>query len=250
MAMTIDFSGKTALITGAAGGIGSATARQFHQMGAQLVLTDRSSDVAEFASEFGSDAISFECDVTDRDAHQEMTEKAVDHFGRLDFAFNNAGIGGDLADLHETDLGNWDDVINVNLNAVAYGMKYQAAAMLKSGGGVIVNNSSVMGLKPIPDQTVSYAAAKHGVIGLSKQAASNHGKDNIRVNAVCPGLIETELVSDGKAGKEDDFYIQKTALRRNGRAHEIASSVAFLCSDHASFITGVALPVDGGFILS
>lgn len=250
MAITIDFSGKVALVTGAAGGIGSAAAREFHELGAKLVLTDLSPDVDTLAKEYGDDAISFSCDVTDAEAHRSMTEAAMTHFGRLDFAFNNAGIGGDQTSLPETNLNHWNKVIDINLNAVLYGMKYQAIAMLKSGGGVIVNNSSVMGLKPIPDQTVSYAAAKHGIIGLTKQAACNHGKDGIRVNAVCPGLIETELVSDGKAGKEDDFYIQKTALRRNGQAHEVASAVAYLCSERASFITGVALPVDGGFILS
>lgn len=250
MSLTIDFSGKAAIITGASGGIGAATARLFHRIGANLVLTDLSPEVETLAQELGDRAVALRCDVSDRSAQEELAQKALSQFGRLDFAFNNAGIGGKLADLAETDLDNWDKVIDVNLNAIAYGMKHQAAAMLKSGGGVIVNNSSVMGLKPIPDQTISYAAAKHGVIGLTKQAACNHGKDNIRVNAVCPGLIETQLVSDGKAGKEDDFYIQKTALRRNGRPKEIASVVAMLCSEHSSFITGVALPVDGGFILS
>ncbi|GAB5487499.1 MAG: SDR family oxidoreductase [Parasphingorhabdus sp.] len=250
MSLTIDFTGKVAIVTGASGGIGAATARLFHKIGANLILTDRSEEVQNLAEELGDRAVAFQCDVTDKAAHEEMAESALSQFGRLDFAFNNAGIGGKLANLPQTDLENWDQVVDVNLNAVAYGMKHQAGAMLKSGGGVIINNSSVMGLKPIPDQTVSYAASKHGVIGLTKQAACNHGKDNIRVNAICPGLIETPLVSDGKAGKEDDFFVQKTALRRNGRPEEIATVVAFLCSEHSSFITGAALPVDGGFILS
>ena len=178
MSLTIDFSGKAAIITGASGGIGAATARLFHRIGANLVLTDLSPEVETLAQELGDRAVALRCDVSDRSAQEELAQKALSQFGRLDFAFNNAGIGGKLADLAETDLDNWDKVIDVNLNAIAYGMKHQAAAMLKSGGGVIVNNSSVMGLKPIPDQTISYAAAKHGVIGLTKQAACNHGKDN------------------------------------------------------------------------
>lgn len=243
------FEGKVALVTGAAGGIGAATARMFAKSNAKVVLTDRLSEVNDVASSIrdtGGIASAYVGSISDAAFCESLVEKTVAEFGRLDFAFNNAGIGGSTADVAELDLEVWRRVIDVNLNGVFYGTKYQIPAMRESGGGVIVNTSSVLGLKPIKGSSLEYTAAKHGVIGLTRQVAVNYGGQGIRCVAVCPGFIETPLVSDQEVG----WFINRTPLGRAGQPDDIAGVVRLLCSDDASFINGACLEVDGGFVLA
>jgi NAD(P)-dependent dehydrogenase (short-subunit alcohol dehydrogenase family) len=250
------FDGKVALVTGAAGGIGAATARMFARNGASVVLGDVSPDVevvAEDITEGGGRARSLHGDVSDPAYCEALVAAAVDAFGHLDFAFNNAGIGGRPVPVTELSPADWQRVIDVNLNGVFYGIKYQIPAMLQNGGGVIINNSSVLGLKPIPGQSLEYTAAKHGVIGLTRQVAVNHGADGIRCNAICPGFIETPLTapaSDANTGHAGaQWFIDRTPLGRSGKPEEIAGAVKLLCTEDAGYINGASLQVDGGFVL-
>ena len=243
------FDGKTALITGAARGIGAAAARMFVEEGANVVLADVLGDVAYLADEAngaGGKAVSLVGSVGDADFCQSLVELAVDSFGQLDFAFNNAGIGGKQCDINELTIDDWQKVIDINLNGVFYGVRYQVPAMIASGGGVIINTSSVLGVKPIPGSSLEYTAAKHGVIGLTKQVAVNHGGDGIRCNAICPGFIETPLTSD----QETDWFTSRTPIGRTGSPEDIAGAVRMLCSDDAAFMNGASVMVDGGFVLT
>ena len=257
MIPTGKFNGKVALVTGAAGGIGAATARMFAAEGAEVVLVDLADKVEDLASDIeqsGGRAKALVADISDPESSKALVALAVSGFGRLDFAFNNAGIGGRPCSIEELTVEDWNKVISVNLNAVFYGIKYQLPAMLKSGGGVIVNNSSVLGLKPIPGQSLEYTAAKHGVIGLTRQVAVNYGADGIRCVAICPGFIETDLTAqdDGVKTKHEgvDWIIGRTPMGRSGQPEEIAGAVRMLCSDDASYVNGASLQVDGGFVLS
>lgn len=251
------FEGKVALVTGAAQGIGAATARMFSENGASVVLGDLATDVEKVAADIegcGGSAAAIIGDVADPDYCRSLSDQATERFGRLDFAFNNAGIGGKPCPIEELEPADWRRVIDVNLNAVFYCVRYQVPAMVKSGGGVIVNNSSILGLKTIPGSSIEYTAAKHGVIGLTRQVAVNHGGDGIRCIAVCPGYIETNLVlsDDGKQSehKGTQFFIDRTPLGRSGRPEDIAGVVKMLCSDDSSYINGASLQVDGGFMLT
>lgn len=251
------FDGKVALVTGAAQGIGAAAARMFADNGASVVLGDLATDVEEVAADIegsGGSAAAIIGDVADPDYCRSLSEQAIERFGRLDFAFNNAGIGGKPCTIEELEPADWRRVIDVNLNAVFYCIRYQIPAMVKTGGGVIVNNSSILGLKTIPGSSIEYTAAKHGVIGLTRQVAVNHGTDGVRCVAVCPGYIETKLVlsDDGKQSehKGTQFFIDRTPLGRSGRPEDIAGVVKMLCSDDSSYINGASIQVDGGFMLT
>ncbi|MDA8889159.1 SDR family oxidoreductase [Hellea sp.] len=240
------------MITGAAGGIGSEAAKLFAQTGATLLMTDISENVlsqAELVNQSGGKALAVIADISKPDEVENVVATGVRELGRLDFAFNNAGIGGIGGALEDLDLENWNKVVSINLSSVAACMKYQAKAMRKNGGGVIVNNSSVLGLGAIKDSSLVYTAAKHGVIGLTKQAALNYGPD-IRINAVCPGLIDTSLVADGGQGHDDEWFMQRIPVGRKGLPIDIGNAVLFLCSDMASYMTGSTVLVDGGFLLS
>lgn len=250
------FAGKVALITGAARGIGAAAARMFADEGAALVLTDLSEEVEEFARDIeqsGGRVITLVADVSDPESSKALVTLARENFGRLDFSFNNAGIGGKPCPVEELTADDWTRVIEVNLSAVFYGIKYQIPAMLESGGGVIVNNSSVLGLKPIPGSSLEYTAAKHGVIGLTRQVAVNYASKGIRCVAICPGFIETPLTAADEDGQSDhegvDWFINHTPMGRSGQPEDIAGAVKILCSDDAAYITGNSLQVDGGFVL-
>jgi NAD(P)-dependent dehydrogenase (short-subunit alcohol dehydrogenase family) len=255
--MTGIFKGKVALVTGAASGIGAAATRMFASEGAAVVITDLQNGVEEMVLEIeqqGGRATALVGDVSDPDNACSLVDMALEKFGRLDFAFNNAGIGGRPCPIEELTEEEWTRVININLNSVFFGIKYQIPAMLKSGGGVIVNNSSVLGLKPIPGQSLEYTAAKHGVIGLTRQVAVNYAADGIRCVAVCPGFIETPLTGADIHGHSrhegKDWFVSRTPMARSGQPEEIAGAVRMLCSDDASFVNGASLQVDGGFLLS
>ncbi len=184
-----------------------------------------------------------------------MVEATTARFGRLDFAFNNAGVGSYMVPVGDIDEEDWLRVININLNGVFYCTRYQLPAMVESGGGVIVNNSSLLGTRALPRTSVQYTAAKHGVIGLTRQVAVNHAHEGIRCVAVCPGLIATDLIKDGseeaiRKGSIDDatksWFQERTPQGRLGSGEDIAGAVMMLCSDQAGFVNGTHLLVDGG----
>jgi NAD(P)-dependent dehydrogenase (short-subunit alcohol dehydrogenase family) len=244
--MTKMFNGKVALITGAAQGIGAATARMFVANGANVVLGDLLESVVDLAGELGDDRAAALCgDVSSAAYGESLVKLAMTRFGRLDFAFNNAGVGGNQVPIDDLEIENWQRVIDIDLNGVFYGMRYQIPVIRDCGGGVIINTSSVLGLKPLIGSSLEYTAAKHGVIGLTKQAAVNHGADGIRCNAICPGFIETAVVADQPV----DFFVERTSMGRTGTPEEIAGMVKALCSENGSFVNGACIPVDGGFVL-
>jgi NAD(P)-dependent dehydrogenase (short-subunit alcohol dehydrogenase family) len=244
-----ELKGKVALITGAARGIGEATARMLANSGACVVLGDLLPEVEQVAKDIsaaGGKACALLGSVGDPEYCKSLAALATEEYGRLDIAFNNAGIGGKPGPIEDLAVEDWDNVIAINLNAVFYGIKYQIPEMLKNGGGHIINTSSVLGLKPIPQSSIEYTAAKHGVIGLTRQVAVNYGGEGIRCNAICPGFIDTPLVADHGS----EWFVDRTPVGRAGTAKDIAGVVKMLCSDDTSFVNGASLQVDGGFVLT
>jgi len=246
--------GKSALVTGAASGIGRATALAFAREGAwvaaaDLTLEGAQKTVAAIEAQ-GGQAVAIAVDVTDEAAVKAMVAAAVAAFGGLDCAFNNAGIapyqvnaaGVPTADLEEAA---WSRLLEVNLTGVWRCLRHEVAQMRSQGGGAIVNTASIAGLVGLPG-SVAYVVGKHGVVGLTKAAAIDHAVDHIRVNAVCPGYIETPMTEDTMR-RRGERVIARTALGRMGKPEEIAEAVVWLCSDRASFVTGSAWTVDGGY---
>ena len=247
--MDKQFVNKVALVTGAGSGIGAAIARRFGEEGAKVVVADLNEEaareVAEEIDKAGGTALAVQQDVSDRVSVEKSVELAVEKFGRLDVAVNNAGITGDLAPTADYSLEGWDKVIAVNLSGVFYGMKYQIPAMLRSGGGSIVNIASILGSVAARD-SAGYNAAKHSVVGLTKTAALEYSKDGIRVNAIGPGYIDTPLL---KALDKEvyDGLVGLHPIGRLGRPEEVAELALWLASDKASFVTGSYHLVDGGY---
>jgi NAD(P)-dependent dehydrogenase (short-subunit alcohol dehydrogenase family) len=240
-------AGKTAIVTGGSRGIGAATARAFADAGAAVVLAARSQpEIDTLASEIadgGGEAVAVATDVTDPAAVQRLVQRALDAYGRLDVAFNDAGQGHMPTPLAELALEDFDRALSVNARGIFLSMKYEIAAMLGSGGGAIVNMSSTAGLRGVQG-IAGYVAGKHAILGLTKVAALDYADKNIRVNAVAPGPIDShrlqQLPEERRAG-----MIAGVPLGRLGRPEEIAATVAWLCSDHASFITGSTVTIDG-----
>ncbi len=246
-------NGKIAFITGASSGIGRATALVFAREGAHVViadvLTEGAAETAHRVEEMGRRALFVRCDVSRDDEVRNAMNQAIETFGRVDCAFNNAGIEGKQANTADCTEENWDKVMGINLKGVWLCMKYQIPQMLKQGGGAIVNCSSIAGLtgfQGIP----AYVAAKHGIVGLTRAAALEYAKSNLRVNAVCPGVIQTPMVERFTQGEAQirNQLLGGEPVGRLGKPEEVAEAVAWLCSDAASFVTGLPMAVDGGWV--
>ncbi|MEO8667970.1 MAG: glucose 1-dehydrogenase [Bauldia sp.] len=244
------FGGKTVLVTGAGSGIGRAAATLFAAEGGRMVLVDRNeadaSATAAAVERAGGEAIVIEADVTRSADCKAMVERAVAAFGRLDVAFNNAGIGGSGFPLAEEEEIAFDEVISVNLKGVFLSMKHEIPAMAKTGGGAIVNTASVAGLIGEPGIS-SYAASKHGVVGLTRTAALDHIKEGVRINAICPGATRTPLLEKWfQDPSVEAFVMSRHPIGRIADPAEIARVAVFLASDEASFVVGQAWAIDGG----
>jgi NAD(P)-dependent dehydrogenase (short-subunit alcohol dehydrogenase family) len=248
--------GKVAIVTGGSAGIGRATALAFAARGARVVVADVEEEggreTVEMVERDGGEAVFVATDVSSPDDVERMVATAKERFGRLDIAFNNAGIEGDLAPLVEYSLDTWNRIVGINLTGVWLCMKHEIPLMLETGGGSIVNNASILGTVGMATAG-PYTATKHGVIGLTRVAALENAEKGIRVNAVCPGFIETPMVMERgvHAGENQEVYDDLVGLHpvgRLGKSEEIADAVVWLCSDGASFMAGHPLIVDGGYV--
>ncbi|MEH2374172.1 SDR family oxidoreductase [Nostoc sp.] len=251
------FDGKVSLVTGGTSGIGRATAIAFANEGAKVVFTGRREEegqkVVEVIKQTGGEATFLRADVSQEEDIKVTIEKTIETYGRLDYAFNNAGIESPVTPLHEQSLDKFDELMAINVRGVFLSMKYEIIQMLQQGSGVIVNTSSIAGLIAFPG-VAPYHASKHAVMGLTKSAALDYAKQGIRINAVNPGFITTGMVERFAANLGEDAdaatqqLINSVPMGRMGSSEEIASTVLFLCSDAAAYITGQSLVVDGGLL--
>lgn len=255
LVMNISFENKVALVTGAASGLGVATAKAFAESGAFVVLADWNEEVAQSAAgelaKKGHKTLAVRCDVSDDAQVEAMVQQTVATFGRLDAAYNNAGVQNLLAETADTTREDYNRVMGINLRGVWSCMKFELQQMRKQGSGTIVNCSSLGGLVGGAERGI-YHAAKHGVIGFTKSAALEYAARGIRINAVCPGLIWTPMADQMAASGQSEALnamLKSVPMGRYGRAEEIADAVLWLCSDAASYVTGQSISVDGGFIM-
>lgn len=249
--METTFRNKVVVVTGGSSGIGKATAISFAQKGAKVVVVDwiENDETMSLLKKTGEKFLFIKCDVSKESDVKAMVEKTIKTFGRLDYAFNNAGIEGKSAPTQDCTEENWDKVIGINLKGIWLCMKYEIPEVLKQGKGAIVNCASVAGLVGFAGLP-AYVASKHAVVGLTKTAALENAKLGIRINAVCPGIIATPMMdrlikNDKEAEKQ---FVGLEPVGRFGQPEEIANAVIWLCSDQASFVTGHAMAVDGGFV--
>lgn len=253
--MTRSFEDKVAMVTGGSSGIGRSAAMAFAREGAKVVIAAEKdiaggNEVVQAIRQAGGEAAFYRTDVSRAVEVEALVSQTVKLYGQLDFAFNNAGVSGShlkTAECTETD---WDNTININLKGIWLCMKNEILWMAEHGGGVIVNMASVLGMKPVPDNA-DYIASKSGIIGLTKAAALEYSRAGIRINVVCPGIIDTRMTRTTFMQQPgfNAFLDQTIPQGRLGTSEEVAAAVLWLCSDAASFITGVALPVDGGSVL-
>lgn len=250
--MVQDFTGRIALLTGGASGLGRAMALAFAERGAAVALSDVDEaggrETAEAIEQKGGTARFTRVDVTDAEAVKRWVDEVVGEYGRLDFAINNAGVGGEMGPATaEIPFEQWQQVLDINLNGVWYGMKAQLPHMVKQGHGVIVNTASVAGLVAVPSNT-AYAVSKHAVVGLTRSAALEYVRKGIRINALCPGFTDTPMVQDGLIANPayGERLVQRIPARRLGRPEEIAGAAMYLCSDEAAFMVGQTMVLDGG----
>ena len=253
--MNLSFENKVTLVTGAASGMGLATAKAFAEAGAAVALADFREETLKAEAQrliaAGHRAISIRCDVSNEAQVAAMVDRTVAEFGRLDAAFNNAGVMARIAPTADSTYEEWERVIGINLRGVWSCMKYELRQMQRQGSGAIVNNASVGALTGNPG-IGSYIASKHGVIGLTRTAALEYVKNGVRVNAVNPGLIDTQIARDVVSGDEQAYgeIAKRVPIGRAGRPEEIASAVLWLCSPEASYVVGQALSVDGGMTIA
>ena len=243
-------AGKVALVTGGGSGIGRQACLVFCCEGAQVVVSDVTVEGGEetlsLIKQAGGEAVFIKADVAQAAEVEALVAKTVEAYGRLDCAYNNAGIAGRTARVADDTEENWERILSINLKGVWLCLKYEIAHMLKQGGGAIVNTASGAGLIGVR-RTGAYVASKHGVVGLTKTAALEYAKANIRVNAVCPGPIDTPMLR-GASERVIDAMAAAQPNGRLGQPQEIAEAVVWLCSDAASFVTGHPMPVDGGYV--
>lgn len=247
------FAGRAAIVTGAASGIGRATALAFARDGAKVVVADIAvgggEETVRMIEAAGGDALFVETDVSQAAAVEAMIRRTIEAYGRLDCAFNNAGTVGEMGSTVECTEENWEHIINTNLKGVWLCMKHEIPQMLEQGGGAIVNMSSVSGIRGLQDFS-AYTASKGGILELTRTAALEYSKLGVRINAVCPGTIDTPTVA-GVVAQKPELMEEFRALHpigRIGKPEEVAEAVVWLCSDAASFVTGHALAVDGGYL--
>jgi NAD(P)-dependent dehydrogenase (short-subunit alcohol dehydrogenase family) len=256
MKMNISFAYQVALVTGAASGLGLATAKAFAESGASVVLADWNEKEVQAAAKDlagqGHKTLAVRCDVSDDTQVEAMVKQTVDTFGRLDAAYNNAGVQNVLAETADSPRDDYDRVMAINLRGVWSCMKFELQQMRKQGSGAIVNCSSLGGLLGGARRGI-YHAAKHGVIGFTKSAALEYATRGIRINDVCPGMIQTpmseKMIAEGQGEELDKMLNTFVPMRRLGRPEEIADAVLWLCSSAASYVTGQSISVDGGFVM-
>ena len=248
--MNNNLQGKTALVTGAASGIGKAVALLYGQHGAKVMVSDvdevQGQQVAQQLKDAGADARFFKADVGDPVQCQQLVQETVSAFGSLDIACNNAGIGGELNMTADYSLEGWQQIININLNSVFFCLKYELEVMVRQGAGAIINMASILG-QVGTSASPGYVTAKHGVVGLTQTAAIEYASQGIRINAVGPGYIDTPLLSQLPPDVRQQL-VSLHPIGRLGRAEEVAELVIWLSSDKASFVTGSYYPVDGGYL--
>lgn len=243
---------KVAIITGAASGIGKETALLFAKEGAKVTVSDINEEagqkVVEEIKSGGGEAIFVRADTSSPEDNRKLVEETANAFGALHISVNNAGVGSGFNKVSDVEIDDWHRVININLNGVFYGMKYQIPEMVKAGSGSVINIASILGQAAFEGSS-AYVASKHGVVGLTKTGALDHATDNVRVNAIGPGFIYTGLVNEDTMGKEAILALEeKHAMKRLGEAKEVAATCLFLASDASSFVTGAYYPVDGGYL--
>ena len=243
------FAGKVALVTGGSSGIGRATAIKFGERGAKVVVAARrekeGNETVDMIKRAGGEGTFVQTDVRVTSQVENMVNQTVKKYGRLDIAFNNAGVGGIMARLIRTTEEVFDEVVDTNFKGVWLSMKYEIPVMLKQGGGIIINNSSIAGVSTAERLSV-YSGSKHAVVGLSNAAAHEYGGDNIRIVAICPGWIKTRMTEELRASKYADAFRDSIPLKRWGEPEEVADMVIWLASDSASFVTGGAFTISGG----
>ena len=247
-----EFDGKVALVTGAGSGIGQTTALFYARDGAKVVVSDvveeGGNETVQMIKDAGGEATFIKADVSDAGNCQALVNLTLEKYGQLDIAFNNAGIGGESNMTADYSIEDWNTVISINLNGVFYCTKYEINAMLKNGGGAIVNMSSILGAVGFPNSP-AYVAAKHGVIGLTQTAALEYSNQGIRINAVGPGFIQTPLLSTLEEDQQMmNMLVSMHPIGRLGTPEEVANLVVWLSSEKASFVTGAYYPVDGGYL--
>jgi len=244
------FAGKVALVTGGSSGIGRATAIKFGERGARVVVAARrereSKETVDMIKKAGGEAMFVQTDVRIASQVENMVNQTVKEYGHLDIAFNNAGVGGIMARMIRTTEEIFDEVVDTNFKGVWLSMKYEIPVMLKQGGGVIINNASIAGVSTAERLSV-YSGSKHAIVAISNAAATEYGRDNIRVVTICPGWIKTRMTEELRAQKDADAIIQSSVpLKRMGEPEEVAEMVIWLASDAASYVSGGAFVVSGG----
>lgn len=249
--MNQTFKDQVVLITGGASGIGAGAALAFAERGAHVVVSDFADNggqgTVKAIKDVGGEAIAMQADVTDYDQIKNLVQQTVQHYGRLDIALNNAGIGSTMAPTAAAPLPDWDKVIAVNQTGVFYCMKEELKMMQQQGGGCIVNVSSMAGLSAMPNQ-IAYTASKYAVIGMSKTAALEYARYKVRVNAICPVFTNTPLVDQLRQAQEgiEQKLVHSIPLRRFGEVEDIVNGILWLCDPASNFVTGLSLPIDGG----